>query len=204
MHLQDPVFERIEAAIHALDATTDTQIKSVDERLRALGVAVEVYLKEPVNVSGDSRLHLGYVRLGDTFTLAVKRVAPSAEASVQPLQSTDRVTRLAAVDRLPTLLGALETALSRRNAQIAQPEPAAAPPPVEVVVQSVPPEPKAEPRAEPKAESKAEPKAEPKSKPELVAPPAGAADLPLRAVPAADATPESVDHMFRLFSRKSR
>ena len=186
MHLQDPVFDRIEAAIHALDATTDTQIKSVDERLGTLGVAVEVFLKEPVNVSGDSRLHLGYARLGDAFTLAVKRVAPSAESSVQPLQSADRVTRLAAVERLPALLGALETALSRRKAQIAEPEQAAAPPPIESVVQSAPPEPKPEP------------------KPELVAPPVGVVDAPLRAVPAGNAAPESVDHMFRLFSRKGR
>ena len=185
MNLQDPVFDRIEAAIHALDATTDMQIKSVDERLHMLGVAVEVYLKEPVNVSGDSRLHLGYVRLGDVFTLAVKRVASSAEASVQPLHRADRVTRLAAVDRLPALLEAVEAELSRRKAQIAQPDRAAAPPPpppIEVVAQAVPPEPK----------------------PELAAPSADEVDSPLRAVPAAGDTPESVDHMFRLFSRKGR
>jgi hypothetical protein len=190
MHLQDPVFDRIESAIRALDATTDARIKGVDERLRALGVAVEVYLDDPVDVFGDRRLHLGYARMTDGFTLAVKRIASNAEASVEALQGADRVTRLAAVDRLPALLEAIEAELSRRKARIgtrnaatAATGPAPPPAPSDLVGAPAPPTP------------------ETTSKVDMPLRPVPVHDVPVQAGPAAG---ESVDHMFRLFGRKGR
>jgi hypothetical protein len=187
MHPQESVFERIEAALHTLDATTDARIKAVDDRLGALGVTVEVHLNEPVDASGDTSLHLGYARIAGRFCLTVKRVphaaGEAAQATVQPLHSADRATRIAAVDQLPALLDALEAELKRR-ARIGEPA-AAAKTPIEIVA--------AAPAKVPVL-------------PEIAPATVGEVDVPLRAVPTVNAGPsqDSVDHMFRLFSRKGR
>ena len=206
MHPPESVFERIEAALHALDATTDARITAVEDRLGALGVTVEVHLNEPVDASGDTTLHLGYARIAGRFCLSVKRVphaaGGTAQATVQPLHSADRATRIAAVEQLPALLEAIEAELKRR-ARIVEPA-AAAKTPIEIVVATP-------------ANAPARPEVPAPVLPDIAPATVGDVDVPLQTAPKVNATPppaqapvnagpshDSVDHMFRLFSRKGR
>ena len=101
--MPEVIFDRIEAALNALDTSTDTRIHSVDERLRALGVTVEAYLTEPADVWNDVRLQLGYARIAGHYGLVVRRLRGD-ESTVEPLRAADRATRIAVVDKLPELL----------------------------------------------------------------------------------------------------
>lgn len=196
------IFDRIEAALNALDSSTDTRIQAVDERLRALGVTVEAYLAEPADVWNDIRLQLGYARIAGRFCLVVRRLR-GEESTVEPLRGADRATRIAVVDKLPELLEAVEAELRRRSVRLGSAEseraipmktatataPAQAPAPVPV--------------------AKAKPVTT--AAPEIALPAAGEVDTPLSTAPRgnggvhpAAGGQESVDHMFRLFSRKGK
>jgi len=209
--MPEVIFDRIEAALNALDAGTDTRIQSVDERLRALGVTVDTFTTEPADVWNDIRLHLGYARVGGRYCLVVRRVR-GEESTVEPLRGADRATRIAVVDKLPHLLEAIEAELRRRSSRLAPADPARA------AVVSKTPAPAPAPAAvatpaptravAPPAPSAAEPA---RSK-EVTLPSASEVDAPLKSAPggnggvhpAAAASQESVDHMFRLFSRKGK
>lgn len=215
MDQHQPLFDRIETALKTLDASTDARIKSVDERLQALGVPVETYLADPVDTwetaepRTENALHLGYARNAGRFGLTLKRVravhragAPATtETEVQPLRAADRATRIAVVDKLPELLSAVEAELARRNARIpsAVALPAAA---------------SSRPQPEPR---RIEVAAARPAAPEIALPPASDVDValgpppaparPVKAAPhAMNAAPaqDSVDHMFRLFGRKGK
>lgn len=201
MHPQEHEFkfDRIEAALNALDKSTRSRIDAVDEKLRALGVTVEAFLAEPVDVWNDTSVHLGFARLKDRYGLVVRRVRAGSEPAVQPLRDADRATRIAVVDHLPKVLEALEEEIEQRRARLSSSEPQR----VQVKVESAP--------APPPPAAKA---SEPLPPVEIALPPVSEVDTSLRATPPGNggtkpravpaAGQESVDHMFRLFSRKGR
>jgi hypothetical protein len=202
--MPDLIFDRIEAALNALDTSTDTRIQTVDERLRALGVTVEATLAEPADVWNDIRLHLGYARIAGRFCLVVRRVR-GEESTVEPLRGADRATRIAVVEKLPDLLEAIEAELRRRSSRLG---PAEVGHRIEVKTAAPAPAPQAPARA-----AAPGPAATPATKPVATAPPtialpaAGEVDAPLRGNGGVHAAPpqgDSVDHMFRLFSRKGK
>jgi hypothetical protein len=223
--MPEPIFNRIEAALNALDASTDTRIHAVDERLRALGLTVEAFLAEPADVWNDIRLHLGYTRIAGRFCLAVRRLRGD-ESTVEPLRGADRATRIAVVDKLPALLEAIEGELRRRSARLTPSEPervpvevkaaaqqAAAPAPPAPVVNPAPPAPARASAPTPAPQAAVKPAVT--AAPGVALPSVGEVDAPLRDTPqgnvggnggvhAAQAGEESVDHMFRLFSRKGK
>jgi hypothetical protein len=204
--MPEVIFDRIEAALNTLDASTDTRIQSVDERLRALGVTVDTYATEPADVWNDTRLHLGYARIAGRYCLVVRRVR-GEESSVEPLRGTDRATRIAVVDKLPHLLEAIEAELRRRSSRLAPADPARAPigktPAPAAVTTPAPTRAVAPPASS---------TAEPARAKEVTLPSVSEVDAPLQSAPggnggvhpAAAAGQESVDHMFRLFSRKGK
>ena len=202
--MPEVIFDRIEAALNALDASTDTRIQSVDERLRALGVTVDTYATEPADVSNDIRLHLGYARIAGRYCLVVRRVR-GEESTVEPLRGADRAIRIAVVDKLPHLLEAIEAELRRRSSRLAPADPARAPAVVKTPAPAPAPAAVATPAKTPSA-------AEPARAKEVTLPSVSEVDAPLQSAPggnggvhpAAAASPESVDHMFRLFSRKGK
>ena len=209
--MPEVIFDRIEAALNALDASTDTRIQSVDERLRALGVTVDTFATEPADVWNDIRLHLGYARIAGRFCLVVRRVR-GEESTVEPLRGADRATRIAVVDKLPHLLEAIEAELRRRSSRLAPADPARAP----IVVKTQAPAPAPAAVATPAPTRAAAPPApsvaEPARAKEVRLPSASEVDAPLQPAPGgnggvhsgAAAGQESVDHMFRLFSRKGK
>ena len=193
------IFDRIEAALNALDSSTDTRIQTVDERLRALGVTVEAFLAEPADVWNDVRLQLGYTRIAGRFCLAVRRVR-GEESTVEPLRAADRATRIAVVDKLPELLEAVEAELRRRSARLGSAEPER---------KTIPT--KTAPAQAPAPAPVATAKTVITAPPEIALPAVGEVDAPLATAPRgnggvhpAAAGQESVDHMFRLFSRKGK
>ena len=202
--MPEVIFDRIEAALNALDAGTDTRIQNVDERLRALGVTVETFMAEPADVWNDVRLHLGYARIAGRFCLVVRRLR-GEESTVEPLRGADRATRIAVVDKLPELLEAVEAELRRRSSRLGSAEPERTP--IKVSARPVAPAPPSPP-------APAAPKPTTGAAPQIALPTASEVDAPLAAVPAGNggvhaghpAAPaqESVDHMFRLFSRKGK
>ena len=205
------IFDRIEAALNALDSSTDTRIQTVDERLRALGVTVDTYATEPADVSNDIRLHLGYARIAGRYCLVVRRVR-GEESTVEPLRGADRAIRIAVVDKLPHLLEAIEAELRRRSSRLAPADPARAP----IVVKTQAPAPAPAAVATPAPTRAAAPPApsvaEPARAKEVTLPSVSEVDAPLQSAPGgnggvhsgAAAGQESVDHMFRLFSRKGK
>ncbi|HEX5044877.1 MAG TPA: hypothetical protein VFV75_18410 [Candidatus Polarisedimenticolaceae bacterium] len=207
------IFDRIEAALNALDASTATRIQAVDERLRALGVTVEASLAEPADVWNDVRLYLGYARIAGRFCLVVRRLR-GEESTVEPLRGADRATRIAVVEKLPDLLEAMEAELRRRSTRLGSQEAS-----TRIEVKAVAPAPAAtQPQAParaaapPPALASAVKPAAATAPPAIALPGAGEVDAPLATpsggnggtVHAAAPAQESVDHMFRLFSRKGK
>lgn len=209
--MPDLIFDRIEAALNALDSSTDKRIQTVDERLRALGVTVEAFLTEPADVWNDIRLQLGYARIAGRYGLVVRRVR-GEEATVEPLRGADRATRIAVVDKLPDLLEAVEAEIRRRSGRLGAADPERAP----IPTKTAPAQAQAQAPARPAAPAPAPaPKATAKpattAPPEIALPASSEVDTPLATaqkgnggVHAAAAGQDSVDHMFRLFSRKGK
>src|SRR5262245_28620524 len=206
--MPEVIFDRIEAALKALDRTSEGRIQAVDGRLRALGLTVETYLAEPADVSNDIRLHLGYARIAGGYGLVIRRIR-GEESAVEPLRGADRATRIAVVDKLALLLEAIEAELRRRSAQLGSAEAGRA---------AGQASPKPATQAAPAASSAPAPgpgaaaatKPAPIAPPGIALPSASEVDAPLHRASGenrghtAKGSQDSVDHMFRLFSRKGK
>jgi hypothetical protein len=211
--MPEAIFDKIQAALNTLDNSTDTRIQGVEDRLQKLGLTVETYLAEPADVWNDLRLHLGYARIAGRYGLVVRRIR-GEEATVEPLRAADRTTRIAVVDKLPDLLNAIEAELRKRSARLVSAEPERAPAPAKPAAQATPapakPATQAAPAPSPQVAALAS-KPAATAAPGVALPPLSEVDAPLNrasggngGVHTAPANQDSVDHMFRLFSRKGK